>query len=66
MIEKYIKGIITRTDMEDWIITHSLMDEYQKPYSGQPFGINKETGYQVVDEIELNQIKKDLEQIKKK
>jgi penicillin-binding protein 2 len=41
MIEKYLKGTITRKDMEDWILTHSLEDEYAKPYSGEPFTINK-------------------------
>lgn len=40
MIEKYLKGTITRKDMEDWILTHSLEDEYAKPYSGEPFTIN--------------------------
>lgn len=41
MIEKYIKGTITRTDMEDWILSHSLKDEYAKPLSGEPFIINQ-------------------------
>ena len=49
MIEKYIKGSITRTDLENWILTHSLEDEYEKPYSGEPFGINKETTPLVID-----------------
>jgi len=49
MIEKYLKGHITRTDMENWILTHSLEDEYEKPYSGEPFGINKESALQVID-----------------
>ena len=49
MIEKYIKGEITRTDMEDWILTHSLENEYEKPYSGAPFKINGETTLQVID-----------------
>ncbi|MCY2688627.1 penicillin-binding protein 2 [Salinimicrobium sp. TH3] len=40
MIEKYIKGEITRKDMEDWILKNSLKDEYMKPYSGEPFLIN--------------------------
>ncbi|WGK65356.1 penicillin-binding protein 2 [Croceiramulus getboli] len=40
MIEKYIKGEITRTDLEQWILTHSLEEEYAKPYSGEPFKIN--------------------------
>ncbi|HET7361236.1 MAG TPA: penicillin-binding protein 2 [Salinimicrobium sp.] len=41
MIEKYLKGTITRTDMEDWILSHSLLEEYAKPYSGEPFKINQ-------------------------
>ena len=41
MIEKYLKGNITRTDMEDWILSHSLEDEYAKPLSGEPFIINQ-------------------------
>lgn len=49
MIEKYLKGKITRTDLENWILTHSLEDEYAKPYSGVPFGINKESALQVID-----------------
>lgn len=41
MIEKYLKGEITRKDMEDWIMSHSLEEEYAKPYSGEPFKINQ-------------------------
>jgi penicillin-binding protein 2 len=41
MIEKYIKGEITRKDMEEWILTHSLEEEYAKPLSGEPFRINQ-------------------------
>ncbi len=48
MIEKYIKGEITRKDMEDWLLTHSLENEYAKPYSGEPFKINRETQLQVI------------------
>lgn len=40
MIEKYLKGTITRTDMEKYILEGSLEAEYQKPYSGKPFSIN--------------------------
>ncbi|MGB3773656.1 MAG: penicillin-binding protein 2 [Leeuwenhoekiella sp.] len=40
MAEKYIKGDITRTDLEDWVLTHSLEEEYEKPLSGKPFPIN--------------------------
>jgi penicillin-binding protein 2 len=49
MIEKYIKGNITRTDLENWILTHSLENEYAKPISGEPFKINGETTLQVID-----------------
>jgi len=41
MIEKYLKGNITRTDLEDWVTSHSLEEEYAKPYSGEPFKINQ-------------------------
>jgi len=41
MIEKYLKGEITRTDMEKWILSNSLEEEYLKPYSGEPFRINQ-------------------------
>ena len=41
MIEKYIKGEITRTDMERYVLNGSLEEEYAKPYSGEPFTINK-------------------------
>lgn len=40
MIEKYIKGEITRKDMENWILSNSLEEEYEKPYSEKPFLIN--------------------------
>ncbi|WP_024772407.1 penicillin-binding protein 2 [Aquimarina macrocephali] len=41
MIEQHINGVISRTDLEDWILTHSLEEEYAKPYSGEPFKINQ-------------------------
>lgn len=41
MIEKYLKGSISRTDLENWILSRSLEDEYAKPYSGEPFKINQ-------------------------
>lgn len=40
LIEKHIKGEITRTDLETYLLTHSLEYEYEKPYSGKPFDIN--------------------------
>jgi len=48
MIEKYLKGNISRTDLEKWILTHSLENEYEKPYSGEPFKINRESQFQVI------------------
>ena len=41
MIEKYIKGDISIKHIEDWVLTHSLEDEYAKPQSGEPFKINQ-------------------------
>ena len=41
MIEKYLKGYITRTDMENYVLQGSLEAEYAKPLSGQPFKINQ-------------------------
>ncbi|WP_191858053.1 penicillin-binding protein 2 [Hanstruepera ponticola] len=49
MIEKYLKDEITRKDLEHWILTHSLENEYAKPYSGGPFKINAQSQYQVID-----------------
>ncbi len=40
MIEKYIKGEVTRKDLENWVLTHSLEEEYEKPLLGKPFPIN--------------------------
>ncbi len=40
MIEKYINGEISRTDLESFILNGSLEEEYAKPYSGEPFTIN--------------------------
>lgn len=41
MIEKYIKGTVTQTAREEWIMTHGLEEEYAKVLSGQPFLINE-------------------------
>lgn len=41
MIEKYIKGEITRTDLETKMLNMSLEEEYAKPLSGEPFEINE-------------------------
>lgn len=41
MIEKYLRGTISRKDMEKFILEGSLEEEYAKPYSGEPFIINR-------------------------
>ena len=40
MIEKYLKGTISRKDLEKKIQDNDLQKEYAKYISGQPFGIN--------------------------
>ncbi|MCF7559078.1 penicillin-binding protein 2 [Sabulilitoribacter multivorans] len=65
MIEKHIKGYITRTDLEDWLLKHSLENEYAKPYSGQPFKINEQTTLQIVEEQEHLKLKEQLKAFKK-
>ena len=41
MIEKYLKGEITRVDLEKRMLDKTLEEEYAKPYTGQPFKINE-------------------------
>jgi penicillin-binding protein 2 len=41
LIEKHLKGTITRTDLEDYLLTHSLEYEYVKKLSAEPFKINE-------------------------
>jgi len=41
MIEQYLRGEITRKDMEDFVLNGSLMEEYEKPYRDEPFTINQ-------------------------
>ncbi|MEL6917646.1 MAG: penicillin-binding protein 2, partial [Bacteroidota bacterium] len=41
LIEKYLKGEITRKDLEQRMLEKTLEHEYAKPYSGQPFKINE-------------------------
>ena len=65
MIEKYIKGHITRRDLEEWILKHSLEDEYAKPYSGKPFRINGYTKLQIVEQKEYFRLKRELKKITK-
>lgn len=60
MIEKYIKGKITRTDMEDWILNHTLQHEYDKPYLGKPFKINGESKIMTIEEYESKKAQQHL------
>ncbi|PCE65863.1 peptidoglycan D,D-transpeptidase FtsI family protein [Sediminicola luteus] len=41
LIEKYIKGEVSRKDLEKKMLTKTLEHEYAKPFSGQPFEINE-------------------------
>ena len=56
MIEKYVNNKITRKDLEKWILTHSLENEYAKPYSGEPFKINRESQYQIIPMEEVTKL----------
>lgn len=58
MIEYYLKGEITRTDLENFVLRHSLEHEYEKPYSGEPFGINRQSKLDPVDEKEFQNLLK--------
>ncbi|WP_461532430.1 penicillin-binding protein 2 [Sinomicrobium sp.] len=41
MIEKYLKGEVTRKDLEKRMLESSLENEYAKPLSGKSFAINE-------------------------
>ncbi len=41
MIEKYLNGNVKRKWLEDRMLNGSLIAEYEKPYSGEPFVINE-------------------------
>lgn len=43
LIEKHLKKEISRKDLENWVLTHSLEEEYKKPLLGKPFTINGDT-----------------------
>ncbi|ARV10298.1 penicillin-binding protein 2 [Winogradskyella sp. PC-19] len=57
MIEKYLKNEITRTDLENFVLSHSLEHEYKKPYSGEPFKINRETTLETIPQEEFEALK---------
>ena len=65
MIEKHLKNKITRTDLEEWLLKHSLENEYAKPYSGEAFKINGQTSMQFVEDEEYNRLKNKLNAINK-
>ena len=65
LIERHIKGYITRKDLEEWLLKHSLENEYAKPQSGKPFKINGYTSFQIVEEQEYYRLKKELNRINK-
>jgi penicillin-binding protein 2 len=52
MIEKYINRNITRTDLERWVLDHTLEHEYEKPYTGKPFSINANSQMMLVKDFE--------------
>lgn len=58
MIEKYLKNEITRTDLERFVLQHTLEHEYKKPYSGEPFGINRQTTLEQVSDDEFKKLMK--------
>lgn len=53
MIEQHIKGNISRTDLENWVLSHTLEHEYDKPFSGKPFNINADSKIMTVEEYNL-------------
>ena len=57
MIEKYLKGSISRTDLEKWVMERTLENEYDKPFSGKPFNINAKSQYMFVKDYELQKKK---------
>lgn len=58
MIEKYLKNSISRTDLEDFVLRHTLEHEYKKPYSGEPFKINRGTTLEVINDDEFKALKR--------
>ncbi len=41
LIEKYLTGKVGQTQREDWVLSHSLEEEYAKMYSSEDFKINQ-------------------------
>ena len=49
--------------LEDWILKHSLENEYKKPYTGEPLRINGQAALQIIEEEEYYGLKNELEKI---
>ena len=64
MIEKHIKGYVTRTDLEQWLLKYGLEKEYDKQHSGEPFLINDKAIVHPVDDFEFKRLNKLLMQLK--
>ena len=58
MIEYYIKGEITRKDLENFVLRYSLEHEYEKPYLDEAFGINRQTKLDPIEEEEFQNLLK--------
>lgn len=65
MIEKYIKGSISRTDLEKWVMERTLEHEYEKPFSGEPFNINAKSQLMLVKDWELKKKAQNNQDLKK-
>ncbi|SHG58156.1 penicillin-binding protein 2 [Winogradskyella jejuensis] len=66
MIEKYLKNEITRTDLENFVLRYSLEHEYKKPFSGEPFGINRETILDPISDEEFEALQRKKRRIDSK
>ncbi len=52
MIEKYLRGSISQKHYERYVLDHTLEHEYEKPYSGKPFKINRQSRLMRKEEYE--------------
>jgi len=55
MIEKHLKGSISRTDLEHWVMEHTLEHEYEKPSSGEAFMINAKSKLMLAKDYAVKQ-----------
>lgn len=63
MIEKYLRNEISRTDLENFVLRYSLEHEYKKPYSGEQFGINRQTILDPISDEEFEALQRKKLQI---